>query len=122
MQAVAQSNIQQRQKEITKCQLIIDKETKEFYHWLNFRQLSPIISSLKEKIEAIRQEELLKVFSKEKNITQEEKERIELITSKLTDRLLKEPIITLKKYASSEETAYGKILTELFNLDLKDSI
>lgn len=116
LQTVIQSHIKQRQKEIKKCQLIIDNEVKEFCHWLNFRQLSPIISSLKEKMELIRQEELKKVFSKEKNITQKEKETIELVTSRLIDRLLKEPILTLKKYASTKDPTYGRILSELFNL------
>lgn len=116
LQTVVSSNIKQREKEIKKCSLIIEKETKEFCHWLNFRQLTPVISSLKEKLESIRQEELEKVFSKEKNISQEEKERLELLAGKLTDRFFKEPIITLKKYASTEDPTYGKILTELFNL------
>lgn len=118
LQAVVQSNISQRQKEIKKCQLIIDKEADEFCHWLNFRQLSPIISSLKAKFSAIRQEELNKLFSKHKTISVQEKERLELITSRLTDRFLKEPIITLKRYGSTQNPMYGEILTKLFNLDL----
>jgi len=116
LQSVVQSNIKQRQKEIKRCQLIIEQEIKEFCHWLNFRQLAPIISSLKEKMESMRQDELKKFFFKERNIPPEEKERIELITSRLTERFLKEPIITLKKYASTDDPSYGKVLTELFNL------
>lgn len=38
LQAVVQSNIKERQKEIVKCQTIIEKETKEFCQWLlNYR-------------------------------------------------------------------------------------
>ncbi|MEW6619390.1 MAG: glutamyl-tRNA reductase [bacterium] len=117
LQTVVQSNIKSRQKEIKKCQMIIEKETEKFCHWLNFRQLSPIISSLQQKMESIREEELNKTFLKEKNLTQKEKERLKLITAKLTERFLKEPIIALKKYASSDDPTYGKILTDLFNLN-----
>jgi len=116
LQSVVQSNIKQRQKEIKRCQLIIEQEIKEFCHWLNFRQLTPIILSLKEKLEFMRQEELKKLFAKEKDILPEEKERIEIITSRLTERFLKEPIITLKKYASTDNSIYRKVVTELFNL------
>lgn len=116
LQSLIQFNIKRRQKEIKRCQVIIDKETNEFCHWLNFRQLAPLISSLKEKMESMRQEELKKVWFKEKDILPEEKKRIELITLRLMDRFLKEPIITLKKYASIDNPTYGEILTELFNL------
>ncbi|MFH1562533.1 MAG: glutamyl-tRNA reductase [Nitrospirota bacterium] len=37
LQAVVQSNINLRQKEIVKCHAIIEKETKEFCHWLNLQ-------------------------------------------------------------------------------------
>lgn len=123
LQQVVTSNLKQRQKEIAKCEVIIEQELKRFCDWLNFRELTPIIQALKDKIQGIRQDELKRFFLYHKSIQENEKRHIEAIADRLTARFLKEPVIALKKYtnargATSQEINpnYGQALSELFGL------
>lgn len=118
LEMIVTSNLKQRQKEVSKCEFIIEEEVKRFSHWLNFRQVTPLILALKSKIEKIRVEELKRFLSYHKSISKEEKERIESMSERLSSRFLKEPIIAIKRYTHNGiDPTYGQVLSELFGLE-----
>lgn len=115
LEGVIQSNLLYRTQEIARSEAIIEEEVAEFLAWLRLKDVSSIISALKEKVEEIRQEELSRVLSK--TMTDQERQRLDDLTRRLSHRFLKAPILGLKEKARQGlDPELSKSLLDLFDI------
>ncbi|MBZ0200468.1 MAG: glutamyl-tRNA reductase [Ignavibacteriaceae bacterium] len=112
-------NLNKRRDEIPKVEKIIDEEVANFFSWYNSLEVAPTIKSLREHFENIRAEEV------EKNINRfsdDDKEKLEIITKRIVNKLLHQPTVELKKMSeqgqnSDEAAAKISILKGIFGIN-----
>jgi len=119
LKVIVDQNIARRKNEIPKVEKIIMEEMIEFFSWYNTLEVVPVIKSLRDFFEQIRNDELEKIKNK---VTAEDYLKIEDMTRRLIGRLLHNPTIKLREMAESginiDEMAANTILVkELFALD-----
>lgn len=123
LQLIVNQNLEKRQSQIPKIKKIIMEELIELFSWYNSLQISPVLRSLREQFEQIRQQE----FDYFKNkFNPEQQENLELLTKRIINKLLHNPTIYLRKTADTIDTQGDlnlrlKILKEMFNLNDKSN-
>lgn len=117
LQGVIEFNKEERLSEARAAEHIINEETIKFRNWMESLNVVPTIISVREKAERIRQNELRKTFSQLPDLTDKEKEAIEILTSSIIKKMLHDPIMFLKKKAQRDTWAvYMDFTLQLFNL------
>ncbi|MES2730858.1 MAG: glutamyl-tRNA reductase [Bacteroidota bacterium] len=87
----------------------------EFQGWANEMMVTPVIQEFKAALEQIRQQELKRYV---KHLTEEENQRIELITKSIIQKILKLPVLQLKAACQrGEADQLSEGLRSLFNLE-----
>ncbi len=72
-------------------------ETLKFLHWLETLEVYPTIIALKDKAEVICHSELKKTLNQLGPLTDEQRQALEVLTGSITQKLLHDPIIFLKR-------------------------
>ncbi len=98
---IVEQNLLKRRNEIPKVEKIISEELNNFSDWLNSLQVSPIIKALRDKFETIRAEEVQNNINK---FSSEDKEKLEIITKKIINKILHHPTVELKKFVNDNST------------------
>jgi glutamyl-tRNA reductase len=116
--ALVDRNLERRTAEIPKVTMIIDEESIAFFHWYNSLQVGPTIHELREAFEAIRTDEVGKNINRFKS---EDRELVELVTRRIINKILHQPLTILKKGAEdgegeSETLTRISALRELFGI------
>ncbi|RKX63403.1 MAG: glutamyl-tRNA reductase [Thermodesulfobacteriota bacterium] len=117
LKSVVEENLKERKKEALRAQVIIETEVFKFQKWLKELDFYPTIRALTEKAEILRQKELAKTFKKLKNLSEEEKEAIEILTKSLIQKLLYHPINFIKKSYHEEGKYAISLIRQIFELD-----
>ena len=117
-------NVEQRKAEIPKVEAIIEEEVAAFFHWHNSLQVNPTIQELREALETIRQQEVEKNINRFK---QEDRELVELVTRRIVNKILHQPMTTLKQGAENggtgPETLWRlKTLRDLFGISKREDV
>ncbi len=116
---IVQQNVLKRKDEIPKVKNIINEELNSFMTWFNSLEAGPTIKSLRDHFEAIRAEEV----DKNKNrFSQDDQEKLEIITKRIINKILHHPTVELKRIAESGSNtgdAAGRIsvIRDLFGMD-----
>ena len=115
----SEQNLSKRKAEIPKVEKIIEEELDNFFNWYNSLQAAPTIKSLRDYFETIRAEEVGKNKNK---FSDDDKEKLEIVTKRIINKILHNPTIELRKSAESgdntpESAARLGILRELFGID-----
>ena len=118
---IVEQNLSKRKAEIPKVQKIIDEELDSFFEWYNSLQSAPTIKTLRDHFEAIRNEEVEKNINK---FSSEDREKLEIVTKRIINKILHHPTIELRKVNESgtgAEDAVTKIgiIRSLFGIDKK---
>jgi glutamyl-tRNA reductase len=92
----------------------VDDESARFMDWWHSRWLAPTIAALQDRAEAIRRAETAKTFGRLPNLSAEERQRIDALTSAIVKKMLHEPIMCLKE--SDSQPAYLEAIRDLFAL------
>lgn len=122
LQTIVNQNIERRQQQIPKIKKIIMEELIELFSWYNSLQISPIVVSLRNHFEQIRQQE----FDAFKNkFAESEIPKLEMLTKRIINKLLHHPTVYLRKSADSPEAQADlsyriNLIKEIFNLELND--
>jgi glutamyl-tRNA reductase len=117
LQGVIELNRDERLNQAQKAEHIIDEETVKFRNWMNSLSAVPTIVSVREKAETIRRNELRKTFSQLPDLSDREKEAIEILTKSILKKFLHDPIVFLKKKAQrNAQAVYMDFTQQLFNL------
>lgn len=117
LKSVVEKNLKEREKEATRAKTIIEAEVLKFQKWLKELGFYPTLRALNEKAEKLRQKELAKTFKKIKNLSEGEKEAIEILTKSLIQKLLYYPINFIKKSYHEEGKYAISLIRQIFELD-----
>jgi glutamyl-tRNA reductase len=120
---IVEQNISKRKDEIPKVKKIIEQELDAFFEWYNSLQSAPTIKNLREHFDSIRAEEVEKNINK---FSDEDKEKLEIITKRIINKILHQPTVELKKTNSAgtgaeEAAAKMGIIRSLFGIDKQKS-
>jgi glutamyl-tRNA reductase len=97
LQSVVEINRSEREKEALKAGRIVDEETIKFVQWLENMEVAPTITAIRQKAEFIREAELTKTMAQLGHLTPKQKKSVEMMTAAIINKLLHDPIISLKK-------------------------
>ena len=99
LKAVTEINRAQRREEALKAGRIVEEEALRFEQWLKTLHVVPTIIALKDKAEGIRQSEIQKSLPGLGPLTTAQREALETLTLSITEKIMNDPILFLKKRA-----------------------
>jgi glutamyl-tRNA reductase len=113
---VVKANLKERERAAEVAKEIIEEQVERFTKWLKELEIAPLIAELKEKAESVRKEETQKRLAK-LNLNEEQLQEVENLTRVIINKLLHQPITSVKKKATEEETNYVvQFFKEIFGL------
>jgi glutamyl-tRNA reductase len=118
LESAVATNMKERRAEARKVQPIIAEEVAKFESWRATLGVVPAIIALRERAEAIRQEELARTSAVLGKLSEEDRRRIEALTLAIEKKLLHHPIALLRARAAAGD-GHGTLeaLRDLFGLD-----
>jgi len=118
LKAVGEQSLQHRRAEVGKVRVIITDEIDRLRMDRLAREVAPLVTSLRERAEELRQSELNRHSSKLAALDPATREMIDQVTRGLMNKLLHEPTVRLKDAAGSARgELYADALAALFALD-----
>lgn len=116
---VVEENRAQRQKLALAAEALVEEEVDQFMEWWRSLETVPTISSLRHKVESIREQEMEKALSRlGKDFAEKHLEVIDALTRGIVNKILHDPMVQLRAKRDIEaRRAAMRILQELFNLD-----
>jgi glutamyl-tRNA reductase len=118
LQEVVDENIKSRRQEAEKAEAIIEEEVVKCRAWMNSLTVVPTIVSLREKVEHIIKGELEKSGSWMRNLSDEERNSVEILAASIVNKIIHDPIASLKEESQGNGTAsYLVAVRRLFKLD-----
>ncbi|QER41231.1 glutamyl-tRNA reductase [Thermodesulfobacterium sp. TA1] len=117
LKEVVEENFQERKKEALRAKVIIEEEVFKFKKWLKEIDFHPTIRALSQKFEQIKQKELAKTLKKLKNLSEEEKRHLEVLTQSLVQKILYYPINFIKKDHHDKGAKAIGLIRQMFELD-----
>jgi len=123
LQAVANENLQERSNEAEKAERIVVEEVANFTRWIHSLEQAPTIMALRQRFEEVRRNELGKSLGGGlKDLSDRQREALEVMTTAMINKLLHGPISHLKKNAEKEDdesVLYSAALKKLFDIEEK---
>jgi glutamyl-tRNA reductase len=117
LQNVVEKNYKERLQAAHKSRGIIEQEAGRFSEKLASFPLVPVIFSLKQYAEAIKQDELAKALSKLSAVTERDRAVIAAMAQGIVNKLLHTPIAALKeKSVNNQGHLYADMVKDLFDL------
>ena len=113
-----EDSLAQRNAEVPHVEEILMQEKAAFDAFITSLDMLPLISDLKTQAERIRQSELKKTLKQLPNLSDAERERIEILTQALVKKLVDAPAGKLRKVsANSHAVCYAQATRVLFNME-----
>jgi glutamyl-tRNA reductase len=125
LRVVVDEKLDLRREAIPHVEEIVAEFVERFGHWYRSRLAIPVISSLTKKAEALRTEEIARLFARCPELSDREKMLIAGSSMKIVSKLLHSVITKIREKAianHAEAISYARILDELFELQLADAI
>lgn len=120
LQSVVQASLADRQREVPKAEKIVEEQYQKFLAWYRSLDVVPTIIELRENAECIRQIELERALNHFDDISDQEREILEIMSERIVNKILHTPTIQLKYQAEqSEGSQYIEIVRDLFGLNGK---
>jgi glutamyl-tRNA reductase len=109
LQEVIDSNILERQKEAEKGEQIINDEVENFLKWMSSLDSVPTIVALRQKAEAIKNEELEKFKVKCPDMSEDRLKAVEYLATAIVNKLIHPPTSALKEDAEDRDELIAMI-------------
>ena len=120
LQDIVESNIRFREGEAERAQWIIEEEIKSIEDRFTYLSTRPVMVSLSDKAEEIRERELRHGLAKIEGLTEEDKRVLQHMTRMIVRKILREPMMHLNEHAGTKwEDADKSAVTRLFKLDVR---
>lgn len=117
LEAVISANLSERAQEARKVERIIAGELERFRQWAASLAVVPTIRMLREKMEAIREQELIRTFNRLPDLTEHERKVIAAMTVTLINKILNDPTQQLKGMAGEGSASLAiETVHRLFDL------
>jgi glutamyl-tRNA reductase len=111
------AGIASRRREIAAVQVIVDEELDRFVAGSNAREVSPVITAMRQRAEDVRLAELDRYGARLGELPPEQREVVEALTRGIVAKLMHDPTVRLKDAAgSSRGERLADSLRELFDL------
>jgi glutamyl-tRNA reductase len=119
LKAVVAQNQERRQQMAQEAEGILDEEVENFNSWWQLLETVPTINCLRDKMEAIRMQELEKALSRlGAEFGERHQEAIEALTKGIVNKILQDPMVQLRAQEDAETRRKAmRTLQVLFNLD-----
>jgi glutamyl-tRNA reductase len=118
LKGVVDVNIEDRQREATKAERIIEEAVIQFDHWYQSLDVVPTIKALRAKVESIAKAELEKSISSLSHLTDDDRQSIEKMIQATVNKMLHEPTRYLKSNGCfGDRSAAVDFARKLFGLD-----
>ncbi len=112
-----EASLDERKKEIPQVETIIAEELDRFATWLRETTVQPVITGLRRKAEAIRQQELERALRTMDSLDDEAIEQLQFFSHALVNKLLHDPTTRLRQGAANGEAEqYTILVRSLFAL------
>jgi glutamyl-tRNA reductase len=114
MRAICEANRAARAAEVAGAEDLVAVEVARFMDWLAMQEVVPTIRALRERAEAIRAAELERTLAKLPDLSPREQAAIGALSAAIVNKLLHQPIATLKDPGSGSQLA--QVVQQLFRL------
>ncbi|TLS39215.1 glutamyl-tRNA reductase [Pseudalkalibacillus caeni] len=105
LEGIVETNLEERQKEAEKIELMIEADLVAFQEWLNTLGVVPVISALRTKALSVQAETMNSIERKLPNLTDREKKVLSKHTKSIVNQLLRDPILRAKEMAAEPNAA-----------------
>lgn len=123
LEMVSAANLQDRQGEVAAVEAIIDDGLADYRTWYGAQKVIPTIGALYQRAESIRRMEVDRTVRRLRELSADERDLIDVMTSSIVRRLLHGPVAALKAgsdHPQAEDLA--RLVQELFSLDETASV
>lgn len=114
-------NLKKRKEEIPKVQSVIEEELQNLLDWYHSLEAGPTIKELRDLFESLRAEEVKNNINRFSN---EDREKLDIVTKKIINKLLHHPTVELKKILlesdRNETVEKISLIRTLFGLDISN--
>lgn len=117
LQSVVDRNLGQREEELARAQEIIRAELAQVRRWTRSQQIMPTVKALMQKAEQIRSRELQRTLPRLRDIREDDKRILDLMTKAIVNKMLHDPLSKLKRETGSEKQGiFLDVVRELFGI------
>ncbi len=117
LRQVVAANLRARAREAQRAERLVAQEAAGFGEWLMSLDVVPAIRALRDKVEAIRQQELRETLARLPELSPRERQAIEAMSAAIAGKILNEPTLRLKELARGPGARdAAAVLCELFHL------
>lgn len=121
LQAVAGRNRAEREGVVDEVMGILDAEYAEFQQWVRNFRMTPMITSLRQQIEGLRDSETQRFRAKHGDAFSTEQQRlIDELTQSLINKILHQPTSELKRMNPVQQERHALALKQLFDLKVEN--
>ena len=122
LQQIVKENIRFREGEAERARVIIEEEIHSLEERFTYLSTRPVMVSLSDKAEHIREREQRKALAKIGHLTEEEEKIIDHMTHMIVRKLLREPMIRLNTAAGTvHEIAEKEAMERIFRLEIREA-
>ncbi len=115
LEVVSVADHDEKQKELSKVEAIIDSEVAKFMEWWRALEVVPTIIALRGKAEDVRQKQVNENLGKMPELSEKERTRIDALTRAIVNKILHSPTVCLKD--GNRGHKYQSMVEELFALE-----
>ena len=120
LKQVVDANLRERQREAQRAEALVEREVQKFWSRLGDVEIVPTIVSLRERLEAIRAQEVARTLGRLGEATPETREAIEALSNAIVNKILHAPIAKLRESSrSGSGRSWTELVHELFGLARK---
>jgi len=117
LQEAVQEALAGRKRELPKVKTICAEAASEFWGWAASLDLLPTMLELRDKAEAVREQEFERALSNMGELSSKQRKHVHLLSKRIVQGLIDEPLGRLRGRAcDGDGVAYVKVLRELFDL------
>ena len=119
LQHVVEHNRHEREKEAQHAERIVEREELASVNdWLRSLEVVPTIATLREAVEDIRRGELERLGNRLSDLTDEQRARVDMLTTSIVNKILHVPTVKMKEVAGQDQCyLYVDAVRTLFDLD-----
>lgn len=118
LQNIVDKNLEERQKEAEKIELLAKAEAEKFQHWMAVQRIKPVIIAFRQYVKEQCAEEigrLRHLFGEE--LTQERERYLRRVAQSIANKISHQPLTRIKEMIyNGRGTIYAEILKEIFSL------
>ena len=115
LSAIAEENLEGRKCAVADAEAMVEDDLARFMKWWNSLDAEPIIKTLRQQAEEIRQAELSRALRRMPDLPSEHREAVEALTRAIVNKMLHDPTVFLKQRADKSQLEAARDLFQLWD-------